>query len=225
MKYRTILWDIDGTLLNFEKSEEVALNKCLEKYGVSITEEEYRAYKDINTLCWKNIEKDHTRRNELMAKRFDDFFDLIHCDIDGVVFNKEYQEALGTYYYLNEGALEVIKTLKTTCKQYAASNGSLVAQIGKLKGTGLYDLFDDLFISENIGHEKPDQAFFNYIKEKIHYDPESTLIIGDSLTSDIKGGINAGIDTCFFNPSKQKNTSLKATYEIYDLHEVLNIIK
>lgn len=225
MKYTTILWDIDGTLLNFEKSEEISLRKCLEKYGVSITASQYEEYKRINKECWKNIEKDHTRRKELMAKRFADFFDLIHVKINAAEFNKIYQEALGKYYYLNDGAIEVVKTLKPLCKQYAASNGSLVAQIGKLKGTGLYDLFDDLFISEAIGYEKPDRTYFDHIQEKTGYDSSATLIIGDSLTSDMRGGLNANIDTCFYNPSKQKNTSLEVTYEIHDLHEVLKIVK
>ena len=204
MKYKTILWDIDGTLLNFEMSERISMEKCLEKHGVSMTEAQFEEYKKINKECWKMIEKDHSRRNELMVKRFVDFFTLLNVSIDGVQFNKDYQEALGTYYCLN---------------------GSKVAQLGKLKGTGLYDLFDDIFISEDVGYEKPDITYFNYIKEKTHYDPDTTIIIGDSLTSDIKGGENAGIDTCYFNPAHQKNTSQAVTYEIDKLIEVLDIVK
>ena len=201
MKYQTILWDIDGTLLNFEMSEKISMEKCLEKHGVSMTEAQFEEYKKINKECWKMIEKDHSRRNELMVKRFVDFFALLNVSID------------------------VILTLKPHCKQYAASNGSKVAQLGKLKGTGLYDLFDDIFISEDVGYEKPDLTYFNYIKEKTHYDPDTTIIIGDSLTSDIKGGENAGIDTCYFNPEHQKNTSQAVTYEIDKLIEVLDIVK
>lgn len=225
MKYKTILWDIDGTLLNFEMSERISMEKCLEKHGVTMTETQFEEYKKINKECWKMIEKDHSRRNELMVKRFVDFFKLLNVSIDGVQFNKDYQEALGTYYCLNENALEVILALKPHCKQYAASNGSKVAQLGKLKGTGLYDLFDDIFISEDVGYEKPDITYFNYIKQKTHYDPDTTIIIGDSLTSDIKGGENAGIDTCYFNPGHQKNTSQAVTYEIDKLIEVLDIVK
>ena len=171
------------------------------------------------------IEKDHSRRNELMVKRFVDF--LYYLMFLLMVFSliRIIEEALGTYYCLNEFALEVILALKPHCKQYATSNGSKVAQLGKLKGTGLYDLFDDIFISEDVGHEKPDITYFNYIKEKTHYDPDTTIIIGDSLTSDIKGGENAGIDTCYFNPGHQKNTSQAVTYEIDKLIKVLDVVK
>lgn len=225
MKYKTLLWDIDGTLLNFEKSEEMSMHRCLEKYNVSITEAQFENYKNINKECWKAIEKDHTRRKELMAKRFNDFFKQLNVEIEGDLFNEEYQKALGTYYYLNDGALEVIQTLKPLCRQYAASNGSTTAQMGKLKGTGLYDLFDGLFISEQIGYEKPDVAFFNYIQQKVNYDPTSTLIIGDSLTSDMQGGINSHIDTCYFNPYRNKNEQVHTTYEISQLKDILKIVQ
>lgn len=134
MKYQTILWDIDGTLLNFEMSEKISMEKCLEKHGVSMTEAQFEEYKKINKECWKMIEKDHSRRNELMVKRFVDFFALLNVSIDGVQFNKDYQEALGTYYCLNEFALDVILALKPHCKQYGSIKRLKSRSVRQIKG-------------------------------------------------------------------------------------------
>lgn len=223
-----VLWDVDGTLLNFHLAEENAIRACFDEYGLGdLSEEGLNDYRKINNKYWKALEKGKIRRIEVLEGRFREFFQKYGYDTSIVSdFNISFQENLGKTYVFNNKAYETVNKLGEKYKQYAATNGSSIAQEGKLKGAGLESIFEDVFISERIGYEKPSKKFFDYIFNTIgSRDTSEYVIIGDSLTSDIRGGRNAGIKTVWFNPDKEeKDKDIDFDYEVNNLEEVLDIL-
>lgn len=225
---KVILWDIDGTLLNFEEAEKNAIGTCFSIFKMGeCSDEMLQAYSRINQQYWQRLERGEVSKKEVLEGRFRDFFCQYHLDVSkAAAFNEEYQKRLGDTIVFYENGLELVKELKGKLLQYAVTNGTKVAQERKLKNSGLDNLLDGIFISEDVGVEKPGKEFFTKVFECIGtYPVEEILIVGDSLTSDIQGGINAGIKTCWFNPKKQKNTSnLRADYEIENLGELRTLL-
>lgn len=224
---KTILWDVDGTLLDFEASEEACVHLCLKKYGAEINEEQMDWYSRRNAFYWKSFEQGEISKERVYLGRFEDFFSHLgikHIDPD--IFNREYQEALGNSAILREHALELCATLNGMFRQYVVTNGSTVAQTGKLKKSGLENLMDGIFISEQMGTEKPNKEFFDLCGREIpEYDPKTTMIIGDSLTSDMAGGNNAGLLCCWYNPQKKDAPEgLRIDYDISSLKEIYEIL-
>lgn len=205
---KKILWDIDGTLLNFDLAETAAINKCFEIFSLTKpTEEMLKVYKDINNIYWQRLERNEITRDEVLLGRFRDFFNKYGIDTKIVEdFNDNYQIQLGKTYVFNPFGKEIVRKLSTKYDQYAVTNGSLTAQKGKLEGSDLNEILLASFISEKIGFEKPDKRFFDYVFDKIgSHDLEDYVIIGDSLTSDMLGGVNAKIKTIWFNPENKAN--------------------
>lgn len=205
---KKILWDIDGTLLNFDLAETAAINKCFEIFSLTKpTEEMLKVYKDINNIYWQRLERNEITRDEVLLGRFRDFFNRYGIDTKIVEdFNYNYQIQLGKTYVFNPFGKEIVRKLSTKYDQYAVTNGSLTAQKGKLEGSDLNKILLVSFISEKIGFEKPDKRFFDYVFDKIgSHDLEDYVIIGDSLTSDMLGGVNAKIKTIWFNPENKAN--------------------
>lgn len=205
---KKILWDIDGTLLNFDLAETAAINKCFEIFSLTKpTEEMLKVYKDINNIYWQRLERNEITRDEVLLGRFRDFFNKYGIDTKIVEdFNDNYQIQLGKTYVFNPFGKEIVRKLSTKYDQYAVTNGSLTAQKGKLEGSDLNKILLASFISEKIGFEKPDKRFFDYVFDKIgSHDLEDYVIIGDSLTSDMLGGVNAKIKTIWFNPENKAN--------------------
>ena len=225
---KKVLWDIDGTLLNFDLAETAAINKCFEIFNLEKPSNEMiKVYKNINDVYWKRLERNEITREEVLLGRFREFFRKYGIDT-GIVeeFNHNYQIELGKTYVFNPYGKEVVKSLEGSYDQYAVTNGSLTAQSGKLEGSDLNNILKDSFISELVGFEKPDIRFFDYVFEKIgDYDHKNYVIIGDSLTSDMQGGINANIKTIWFNPdSKENYLNLPIDAETRSLKEIENII-
>lgn len=205
---KKILWDIDGTLLNFDLAETAAINKCFEIFSLTKpTEEMLKVYKDINNIYWQRLERNEITRDEVLLGRFRDFFNRYGIDTKIVEdFNDNYQIQLGKTYVFNPFGKEIVRKLSSKYDQYAVTNGSLTAQKGKLEGSDLNKILQASFISEKIGFEKPDKRFFDYVFDKIgSHDLEDYVIIGDSLTSDMLGGVNAEIKTIWFNPENKAN--------------------
>lgn len=225
---KVILWDIDGTLLDFKEAERQGMKNCFAKYELGECSDEMIArYAKINDDYWELLEKGGITRQELFTARFKDFFSSegIHFS-QYDAFNKEYQAQLSEIVVFRDNGYELIKELKGQVKQYAVTNGSFNVQSRKLAKSGLKELFDDCFISDQIGVEKPNAEFFNHVKKVIgDVADDEIVIVGDSLTSDIKGGNNAGILCCWYNPYKKENTKgLRIDYEIQNLQEVRNIL-
>ena len=225
---KAILWDIDGTILDFIRAEHAAIKKCFEVFQLGdCTDEMIARYSKINKGYWEKLERKEITKPELLVGRFKDFFAGENIITDcAKEFNKEYQVRLGDTICFCDNSYELLKSLKGRVKQYAVTNGTKIAQDKKLSKSGLIEVFDDIFISEEVGYEKPDVRFFEHVWAKIGaYRPDEVMIVGDSLTSDMQGGNNAGIVCCWYNPKKVPNTkNLKIDYEIENLNEIKALI-
>lgn len=225
---KAILWDIDGTLLDFHKAEKHGIRTCFEKFGLGeCTDEMLARYSKINRKWWQRLERNECTKSEVLEGRFLEFFQAEGLPTDCVpLFNDAYQFHLGDHAFFCDGGEETVRSLKAMVKQYAVTNGTAVAQDRKLQKSGLDRLLDGIFISERIGFEKPDIRFFEAVFSAIPYKKEECIIVGDSLTSDMQGGMNAGIRTAFYNPANIPIPSeYHIDYNIRNLAEVINIIK
>lgn len=222
--FKVILWDVDGTLLNFDKAEKYALRQCFAKFNLKeCTDAMISRYAEINKRYWKRLEAGEITKEQVLLERFSEFFQKEHIRCDKIKeFNDEYQVRLGDKIFFIDDSKSLLERLKGKAKQYAVTNGTYVAQKRKLENSGLDVLFDGIFISDQIGYEKPDIRFFDHIwKQTGVYEKDDVLIVGDSLTSDMQGGNNAGIRCCWYNPEdKENNTNVKIDYLIHDLNEV-----
>ena len=223
-----LLWDIDGTLFNFELAEDKAIYNCFRDFKLgNCTNEMLEKYKVINKKYWHRLECEEISKKEVLEGRFCEFFSVYGFDLSIVSqFNQAFQIYLGNIVYYNTHAEETIQILKDKYLQYATTNGTSIAQRIKLEKSKLNEVFDDIFISEEIGFEKPSVDYYKKVFQRIgSNNTEEYLMIGDSLTSDMKGGNNVGIMTCWFNPRKKKNdTNIKVDYEIHDLKEIIGIL-
>lgn len=227
---KVILWDVDGTLLNFLAAEKEAIKTCFTSHGFgACTDDMIKRYSDINKKYWERLECGEITKREVLIERFREFFAEEDLPVEKAeAFNEEYQVRLGDTVVFNDDGYEVVKRLKAEgFAQYAVTNGTKTAQSRKLAISGLGELFDGVFISDEVGIEKPMKGFFDYVFEKIgKYEPKDILIIGDSLSSDMQGGNNAGILCCWYNPEcKTGGASLRIDYEIADLRYVFEILE
>ena len=225
---KTLLWDVDGTLLDFSKSEEYGIRKCFEIFELGeCTDEMLSRYSKINHRYWRLLELGEITKQQVLTNRFVEFFKSENINFNRIdEFNNEYQLRLGDKAFFCDNAFETVSALKGKYNQYVVTNGTFIAQQRKLTLSGLIDIFDDVFISDKIGFEKPNLEFFNTIQEKVgKFNKNEVMIIGDSLSSDMKGGNNAGIICCWYNPhNEQNNYDINIDYEIKDIAEVINIL-
>lgn len=225
----TILWDVDGTLLDFIAAEKAAIKTLFGEFNLGqCSDEMIKRYSEINKTYWQRLERGEITKQEVLVGRFKEFFKAEGIDISVVEeFNSLYQLRLGDTIVYHDDSLEIIKSLQGRVRQYVVSNGTVEAQSKKLRLSGLGELVDGIFLSEHIGVEKPNIEFFDKVLEEIKpADRSSILIVGDSLTSDIQGGNNAGIVTCWYNPLGDKAPDkYRIDYEISDLHQIYEIIE
>lgn len=227
-KFTTILWDVDGTLLDFLYSQKYAITKCFRTAGRDITEEQIKRYSQINDDYWRRLELGEITKDQLLTGRFATLFEEYKIkDIDLAVFAKEYQEALGSVFSFIDDSLTICKAFQEKVRQYVITNGVTATQMNKLKLSGLAEAMDGIFISEQIGTPKPAKEFFDYCLKHIEEkDKSKLLIVGDSLSSDIKGGVLSGIPTCWYRPEGAINdTPYHPDYEISDLHMLYDILE
>ena len=229
--FKIILWDMDGTLLDFLPAERNAIITTMEYFHLpTCTDEMIGRYSKINEQHWKRMEVGEITKQQVLEGRFEVFFksEGILDFKDYKAFNDEYQKRLGSKVFFHKDAYEIVENLKGKVKQYAVTNGTSVAQALKLKNSGFDKLFDGVFISDQIGYEKPAKEFFDFVEAHIEaVDKSEIIIIGDSLTSDMRGGNNMGIKCCWFNVGNKPapaDGKLKLDYIIHSLIEVENIL-
>lgn len=201
MNKPVVLFDLDNTLLDFDKAEAIALSKTLREFGLEPTEKILRRYNEINKRHWEMLEDGILTRAQVLVGRYEQLFNEFGIAVDGASAAKKYEYNLSIGHHFMDGAEKLLDELYGKYDMYIVSNGTAIVQEGRLKSSGIGRYFKNIFISEHIGHDKPSKLFFEKCFAEIEgFDPEHTVIIGDSLTSDIRGGLNAGIITCWFNP-------------------------
>ncbi len=226
MSYHIALIDADNTLLDFSRSEHDALCDCLRARGLPTNPEIIACYSAINDAYWKRLERGEVTREALCINRFADFFHNYGYAFDAKKMADDYMEALSTKSYLLPGALDFCQHLYGECRMFLITNGNARVQAGRFDPSPLFPLFENCFISQKIGYEKPHIEYFKAVMKEIpDFDPQDTIVVGDSLTSDIQGGINAGLDTCWFNPLRRPlPCNLPVTYVAESFSEIERII-
>ena len=225
-----ILWDIDNTLLNFDLAEKAAMKNGFEKFAIDIKDgNALGTYNSINDKYWKRLEKGEITRHETLHGRFREFFDLYNVNYDENLienYNLFFQNELGRNVFFNDGAKETLEILSRKYNQYAVTNGSKIAQKAKLRNSGLDEIFLDAFISEDLKVDKPSKEFFDKVFNKIgSTNKDEYILIGDSLSSDMRGANNAGIKNIWYNPKdKENNLGVNIDYTIHDLDKVIYIL-
>jgi len=225
MKYKILLFDLDDTLLDFRAIEAISLPVLFESFGFSLTPEWLDVYNKINKQLWIDYEKGLIALQDVLNSRFSKAMKKLGYQVNGAEWEARYGQLLLNGHIRIEGALEVCKQLHKRHRLFIITNGLTKTQIKRLKDAKLYKYFEDIFTSEQIGAAKPSAKFFDYIAQHIpDFDKTQTLIIGDSLGTDIKGGILAGIDTCWFNRFKLESGKISPTYTITKLTDLYSIL-
>ncbi len=222
-----LLVDLDDTILDFHKAERVGLDNTLRHYGVEPTAETVELYKKINQAHWQALERGEMTRKQVNEGRFETLFRTLGREVDGAECAAYYLSQLALTHDYLPGTKEAILSLAKKYRIFVASNGNSSVQYPRLAASGLNDYIDKAFISEALGQNKPSKAYFDLCFAQIpDFDPTQAMMVGDSLTSDIQGGINAGIPTCWVNIfGKENNTAIRPDYEIASLTELETLLE
>ncbi len=217
-----LLLDLDDTILDFHKAERLAIAKTFEGFGIVPTEEVLHRYHLINKACWERLEKKEWTREQVLVNRFGLLFQEQGVQADPTACARAYERNLSIGHYFLPGAEEAVEALSKKYRLFLVSNGTASVQKGRMTSANLYRFFEKVFVSQELGHNKPAREFFDKAFAQIpDFDPKKALIVGDSLTSDILGGINAGVATCWVNPNHLPGREdIPADYEIEGIHQL-----
>ena len=213
--------DLDDTILDFHKAERIAISKTIREFGVEPAEEILQLYHGINKWHWEQLELGKLTRAEVLVNRFGMLFEKLGVEVDAAACAKVYEQNLSTGHWFLPGAEEAVDRLHKKYRLFLASNGTAVVQKGRMTSANLSRFFEKTFVSQEIGYNKPSKAYFDACFAQIpDFDPEKAVMVGDSLSSDIKGGINAGIKTVWVNPEHKTSGDVKPDYEIEALSQL-----
>lgn len=225
MKY--LLFDLDETLLDFHKAEAWALRQALSSVGITPDDNMVSRYSVINQTQWELLEEGKLTRQQVLVRRFELLFQEMGIEASSRETQDCYERMLAKGHDFMPSAPELLEALYGSYRLYLVSNGTAMVQDCRLRDSGIAHYFQDIFISERIGADKPKKEFFDRCFARIPgFDRAQAMIIGDSLTSDIRGGNNAGIQTCWFNPKhKPRRPDIHVDYEIDTLMELPQLLK
>lgn len=212
--------DLDDTILDFHKAERIALSKTLDHFGIEPTEHVLNRYHLINKSCWEKLERGELTRDQVLVRRYELLFEELGMACDAAAVTELYTKNLAIGHYFIPGAEEAVTRLSKKYRLFLASNGTAYVQAGRMTSANLYRFFEKVYVSQELGYNKPAKEFFDACFAQIpDFDPAKAMMVGDSLTSDIQGGINAGILTCWVNP-EHKPSHIQPDYEIEALSQL-----
>jgi len=218
--------DLDDTILDFKKAEYIAIGNTFETMGLEPTEEIRHRYHEINDAHWKMLERGELTRDQVLVQRFEKLLAEFGIQADGVRVARLYEKNLSTGHWFLPGAEEAVMELYKHYRLFLASNGTASVQKGRMTSANLYRWFETVFVSQEIGHNKPSKEYFEACFARIPgFDKEKCLMVGDSLSSDIQGGINAGIKTCWVNPAHKSSGDIHPDYEIEALADLPRLLE
>lgn len=223
--FTSLFLDIDNTLLDFNMAERQAVRKTLKFFCLPFDDETVTKYSAINKSYWESFERGEIPKSEIFEGRFKTLLEYLGKSGDTLAISKKYSKNLSEGYFKVDGATDILDYLKQKgYKLYATTNGLSSTQFKRIKNSGLEPFFDKIFVSEDACHQKPEKEYFDYVIDNIpEKNKEKMLIIGDSQSSDILGGINSGIKTCWFNPFGQ-TAKYKSDFEITKLVNLKEIL-
>lgn len=224
---RFVLLDLDDTILDFHRAEAKAIRKTLMELGAPADDAVIKRYSEINAEHWRRLESGEITRQQVLTGRFQQLFLELEVDLDASVTQRVYENYLSQGHYFVPGAETLLEMLCSTYRLFLVSNGNAVVQEGRLRSANISHYFEDIFISEKIGADKPSKIYFDCCFSQIEqFDPSEAILIGDSPTSDILGGINAGVKTCWFNPHhRSPHPSIHADYEVDSLLQIPDLLQ
>ena len=213
--------DLDDTILDFKKAERIAISATIREFGVEPTEEVLHRYHIINKAHWEMLERGEQTRAQILVNRFAVLFRELGVEVDAERCARRYEVNLGKGHYFLPGAQEAVKKLHQRFRLFLASNGTASVQHGRMTSAGLYPYFEKVFVSQEIGHNKPSLEYFQACFDQIPgFEKSRCIMVGDSLSSDILGGINAGITTCWVNPEGKDPGAIRPDYQIRSITEL-----
>ena len=225
--FEYLFLDLDDTILDFGKAESVAIEKTLLFAGIDPTQENKALYSRINKGFWEALERGEVTRDTLKVLRFARLFETLGVNADPQKASDEYIRLLGIGHYFLPGAEQAVESLSKKYRLFLASNGNASVQKGRMTSANLYRFFEKVFVSEEIGANKPSAEYFERSFAQIPgFDKSKAIIVGDSLTSDIRGGNNAGIATCWVNPrGLPRRDDIHVDFEIKALSELQALLE
>ncbi len=223
---KNLLFDLDDTLFDFHASERESLKDTLVHFGIEPTDEAIALYSEVNRGQWKLLELGKTTKPQLKIDRYRIFFEMTGVDVEASVAADFYENRLSRSAILTEGAEELLDALRGKYRLYLITNGFSVIQRGRLAASGIENYFDGIFISEEMGADKPTLQYFDKCFAQIDgFDRSESLIIGDSLSSDIKGGLATGVRTVWYNPHGDTASNIIPDFEIRTLAELEDLLE
>jgi 2-haloacid dehalogenase len=227
MAYNTLLFDADGTLFDYQRAETWALTETFGQYGHHFEPSYSQIYRQVNDPLWDALEQGTITQDRLKVKRFELLFENLGFDVDPEAFSASYSRQLGQATFLIDGAQDLVAALSVDHRLLLLTNGLTDVQRPRFGASAIGHYFEDWIISQEVGVAKPDPRIFDIAFERLGQpDKREVLIIGDSLSSDMAGGIAYGIDTCWYNPGRRSaDPAMTINYQIADLDELKEIVK
>ena len=222
MPYRWLIFDADNTLFDFDRAQTEALEKTFANLGYAFGAEHHTLYNRINAELWKRLERGEIPQAAIKKARFKRLGAETGWAFDVAGVSSSYLRHLSEGSYLLDGTLDLVKRLSETHRLIIMTNGLKEVQRPRFAASPVAGYMQDILISDELGVAKPDHGIFDIAFERMGLPAHAeVLMIGDSLSSDIAGGANYGIDTCWFNPrNKANNGGVKPTYIVKTLNEV-----